>query len=756
MKKTVITLLLLVASTNLIAQTFRIQSMVELTHDLSARVTPRLDAFGRECALIRINIPSIKDATFNSPIVGDPIIEPGEFSVYVPTESTDLQFECDGQSYKVDFSNYQISLQSKACYRIVLQKRTSNMVAKNAKVMITANYDNDVLLVDGIPVGQLPLLLDDISVGGHTFSVPNTQGRVLKDTIINISLKTDNVWLYLKEEEQQFAKVEMGGGGGEGWSVELDEPQWGVRIEERGGKKGLVDYAGNIIVPFQYNNKQFINQGGYYIVRQKDEEEHYLDGIFMPGIGEILPCRYNISGAYGDLRVCRGDGIYNIKTRQFVLSGKYNDFGGNVRIYDNKYIVAEDEQENTIIVDEYGNLLLTVPHRYSFNNVSFDPQEGLAVYDGSWSAQGECRVYDLYGNSYLLPSQYEFLRVTNGLLAVKDKISKKIGYLNKNMREIIPVKYSKKVHRTNDYEFSHGTVLLETDEGYTIIFNNKGEIIAQTVPGKNKSYKHLDIFHGFGDGRGDGHILCESWDGQFGVIDTAGNIVVAFTDDTIFHHGSYSTVMKKDGRYKIIDYKGNEILPLGSYKEERTDSRPLKVFALTDNNLLEYDENGILIAQIPVAKDAEFDYLHMSSDNHENQRVLIISGDNIIRRTKDDRLWLITNRKTGKCGYLSSTGELLSSCIYDELSNMIDFGNDPNDEYFKEEIYPTYSVTFNNYAASEGYGIIGLGGRYGFIDTKGNVVVPLIYTAVTPFINGVAYVRDQNNKWTKIYSRDLK
>lgn len=123
---------------------------------------------------------------------------------------------------------------------------------------------------------------------------------------------------------------------------------------------------------------------------------------------------------------------------------------------------------------------------------------------------------------------------------------------------------------------------------------------------------------------------------------------------------------------------------------------------------------------------------------------------------------------TNKTGYLSATGELLTSCIYDEPAYMYGVNSD-----FMDSLYDASGCSFSDsiiqwkererhissideQLASEGYGIIGIGGRYGYINTSGEVVIPLMYTAVAPFHNGVAYVRDQNNKWTKIYAKDLK
>ena len=57
---------------------------------------------------------------------------------------------------------------------------------------------------------------------------------------------------------------------------------------------------------------------------------------------------------------------------------------------------------------------------------------------------------------------------------------------------------------------------------------------------------------------------------------------------------------------------------------------------------------------------------------------------------------------------------------------------------------------------SDGLAIIYLGDRYGIINDNGDVVVPLVYTAITPFENGEAFARDKNGTWSKIYSNQLK
>lgn len=54
----------------------------------------------------------------------------------------------------------------------------------------------------------------------------------------------------------------------------------------------------------------------------------------------------------------------------------------------------------------------------------------------------------------------------------------------------------------------------------------------------------------------------------------------------------------------------------------------------------------------------------------------------------------------------------------------------------------------------EGYAVVGVPKgkflRFGYINTKGEEACPLIYTSASDFINGIAIVRDESNKWAVI------
>ena len=771
MKKTFSALFFLSISVNLIAQTFRVQSMVELTHDLTARISPRLDASGRECALIRISIPSIRDAVFESPIVGEPTIEPGEYSIYVPSNSSGLQFSCNGQSVKVNFSDYQVSLQPKGSYRIVVSNNSLiNESPQTTKIMVSANYDNDILLVDGVPVGQLPLVLDEIEMGSHTIVVPNTNGRSLKDTIIEITETTRNINLLLQERTPVLPQLEMDiVSGMDGTHVYDSEPIWGLKKEKRIGKMGIVDYCGNTIVPFRYDAINWLNDydyGTYSVFLYENNDALPVPGLYKPGIGEILPCKkQNIERGsdknWGSLWRIREPGssrsrLIDISTGKFILSDYYTGIG----VYGKKFIKAVDANRNTLIMNMKGKVLLSIPNEYSgSSDVYLSLTNGLLAFNRETQ-----RVYDLNNKEgRQIPPQYRGITVSDGLIAVRSESTKKIGYLDRYMRVIIPVIYTlEDVWATDSYYFENGSIILKTDSGDTVIFNNKGEIIAQTTPGGRNSYKHIEKL------MSSGRIKCEKSNGEVGIINSEGHTIVPFTKDVIYidesayNYGDAFVVSGINGERKVLDNNGKTILDWGDYKDDTLyysifiDRNPFAALALTNTHFLINDKDGNRIVQIPVSKDAVFNYDSHSDDYKENNRIEIKSGNYIIRRTKDDRLFQIINSNTRKYGFISANGELLTSCIYDEILGMFDiedFDYDGDDEYYN--INPGYALIINSYTASEGYGIIRLGDRFGYVDVTGKVVVPMIYTAATPFINGEAFVRDQNNKWKKIYSKDL-
>ena len=765
MKRGVLVLVLILIAGAACSQGLRVESIVELTQDLTARTSPRLDKSGTECALLRINIPSIREVYFSSPIVGDPIYSPGEYTVYVPANSKRVDLTCEGKPLSIVFSDFQVALQPKSCYRVVVKKFGNNASAEGyARVKITANYEDDILLIDGVPVGQLPLYLDDITVGEHTFSVPNTLGRVCKDSIINISLTTATVQLFLKEEEKHLVMLTIDDGGG--LDMNLFEPRWdGLHTEVRNSKMGVVDYAGNIIVPFRYDNVEigrkykWITINGYekevpfpnglFFVEKKENDIVYA-GIYKPDYGEVLPCIYRrIYGlGYGICAISKGNNkwqLFNLETGHFVRSDYYSKVRCELSLNHNAFITAEDETQNYIVMDTNCTHLLIIP--YSSNtHTTFYPYWGFAVSNSQYIGT---RVFDLEGHTYQMPSNYKFVSVSDGLLAVYDKYKQKYGFLNYDMSEIIPVRFNSWWGRVRKEDlsgyalssieellrFEHGFIVLSTDSGDIIIYNNKGKVIAQT----NSSYKHIyaDLY--------DNNIVCENAYEERCMLDEDGNVIIPFTKNLSAKGYLKDENGQSIGYGRCWKYYSSMMndprIPIHCryFARERG-----YTFALSEDYFTMYVGNNMSnIVKIPVSSEADEMFF-------KDYQFPTGYGNFTIEATYDNRLFRIINRSSNKYGYISPTGELLTSCIYDNLSDIVDVGD--------EELGSDAQILgkINEWSASEGYGIISIGGLFGYIDVTGKVVVPLIYTAVTPFIDGVAWVRDQNGKWKKIHLKDLK
>ena len=282
------------------AQTLSVKSVVELTNDITARTQVRNDANGQACAMLRVNAPSMM-VSFDQNIVGDVSVLPGEYIVYVPEATSTIQVKNQEESIDVDFSKFDINLEGKKCYRIILEKESNSKVTGVGKLAISANYDNAVVMVDGVPMGQVPLLLENVSPGRHTIAVPNTIGVTMKDITTYVKEgETTDLKLTLHKETRKPVEIEslvLAGGD----MPTIDDPvihTYGVNIVEKYGKKGVVDYMGNVLVPFKFDYISPVKVNGLYRVNTHDNIDgklltNFKWGLYKPGIGLVADLKYN-------------------------------------------------------------------------------------------------------------------------------------------------------------------------------------------------------------------------------------------------------------------------------------------------------------------------------------------------------------------------------------------------------------------------------------------------------------------------------
>ena len=695
-------LLLLFVNSFAYAQNYSISSVIELQNDLAARRNVVTDSSGIGCALIRVNIPSVNNIKFDSSIVGEVEFLPGEYNVYLPEYSNLLSVSVDGEWYDIDFSKFNITIEEKKCYRVIFRKNINTNVPVVSKTSINANYDNVVVLIDGVPVGQTPLQLDNISLGEHILSVPNTNGVTMRDTTI-VFTENNIINLFLHKEDKKTVIVDMATPGGDscGWYN-----VFGTNIKEENGKVGVVEYTGDTIVPFEFD---YIYPGilnGYYLVNKDDKW-----GLYDMDKGLVVQCVYdNISAwksyAHDQYMPVAQDDKWGVISPEgeLIIPIKYEN---HPQLYEDvikvEYIEQESKKEFYGVYSYDGEEI--IKPKYEYMNEFVNGYAFFRKYDDTVG------FVDIYGNETYFPEGYSVgsswgiggTIFRSNLFRVKDKVSGKWGYMNSQLELVIPCIYDAISEYDAAPNFNNGIVLLKLNEDKLVLDSN-GNII---VSCKNHGYSDIEIVSRSNS----------IWNhGRF----------FEYHDYYDIDNNTLIKVVNLDAKCGLIDTDGSIIVPC---KYEEDDIRWFCDNYTNYFTLLNNDE--VIIC-----------------DKHQNELLRLPSNLRILEIT--DGFIMIKDEESGSYGYLNTKGEILANCIYGNSYNdqQLEGDNDDNDGYDMANVINEQPIT-------EGLAILNIGDRFGFIDNNGNVKVPLIYTAVTPFENGMAYVRQQNGEWKKIYKDEL-
>ena len=573
---------------------FVVKSIDELKNDISARTNTRVDDMNNPCAIIRLQLPSIGLLDFGNMVVGEVTRRPGEYILYVSPSTKQLTYSYNNIENTIDFADYDIDIEGKNTYRIILKDDKTNTTSTTS-AYITANQDNHIVLVDGIPMGETPVLIESIESGEHTISVPNMYGYTMRDTIVQITEGNKNlISLTLHQQKPESVEVDWVRFGGDTAGQYV---RWGYNFFETNGKKGVKNYVDEIVVPCEFDQ--------VYL-------EKFYPGYFVVGITEMNGDNYN------KLK----EGIYDANSKRLVVPTKYD----RVSVYDLKDGSCFVKICSNVI-DGYGRRVRKEGVYDVNNDCEIIPPiyEGICpLGDGQFlfkrgntlgvvNSQG---IESFPSNLLNFLSDYEptedTFDATNGMIPMKNKLTGKIGYMNKNYKLVIPDIYDEAMAFTPDVHGWSASVWLNGEEFY---------------------------------------------------IDLDGNRINNINEQPEVPEGFY-----------IMDW---------------------------DDNIYKVAENS----------NGEYGHLKL------------------------------------RYGYINQSGDILANIIYGYDDAMV----------WDENGNLTYEAMINDERPfSEGLAILNIGDRYGFIDYTGKVVVPLIYTAVTPFDDGIAFLRDQEGKWHKVYRKDLK
>jgi tetratricopeptide (TPR) repeat protein len=230
---------------------------------------------------------------------------------------------------------------------------------------------------------------------------------------------------------------------------------------------------------------------------------------------------------------------------------------------------------------------------------------------------------------------------------------------------------------------------------------------------------------------------------KFGVTDNKGRLILPLIYKSIVSDssGKYYIVTSADNKSSLIDSSKNILIQPGQ-------------------NIISYLSNGLYVIR---SESANPDNLQIKLYNVKLKKYLNLKPyQDISSNFSEGLLAVLIN---GKVGYINENGDLIIEPIYEKSS--LDYSlndGDGDGDYPENNMNSLYTdcsfidITKNsieeyiwksNHDFSEGLTVVQIGGKYGYINKKGQIAIPIIYNSANAFINGIAYVTIEDNGVSK-------
>lgn len=247
----------------------------------------------------------------------------------------------------------------------------------------------------------------------------------------------------------------------------------------------------------------------------------------------------------------------------------------------------------------------------------------------------------------------------------------------------------------------------------------------------------------------------------YGVINTKGEIVVDFKYDHIsgFYNSSFFKIVDKSiGKSGLIDSVGNLIIPIEYTKIESVDDGLVEVEK-------GFGKNGLVNFKNEVIVPFEYKFIGYKSnglrlvnkqkgykDNYgfiDSLGKISITCQYPFATNFKDGIALV--KKANKIGFINNKGETVIDFIYDDYQNIVDVSKDQTD-------ISGYSKSNYRFIMEEGFIVLSKNGKWGYIDTKGNEIIPFEFESIAlPNSNGdVLVVKDGKKGEFNIKTKQIK
>lgn len=383
----------------------------------------------------------------------------------------------------------------------------------------------------------------------------------------------------------------------------------------------------------------------------------------------------------------------------------YFDYKGNIVVpaqFDNAedyhYGIAKvTKDENTSYIDTLGEVVFTL------NDIA---------------NQQNLDVEDLY--------LYDF---SNGLARIDNYDS--TGYINTKGELVVPFDMY-----YDGYDFGEDLAMVYDDDYNDYFINNDGSVAFET----DEDYD----YYSFSSNRA---VVYDYESGQYGYVDEKGNLAVPFILDDAFDYVDNLAIFEEDGKYGVLDKKGTAILkPTFETAQITADG-----YVIGDDGLF----TMILSNQLaPISKflsdlSPEI-YENLYVEFNDNVYVFKDFSGNTLASYEDydylgDHIFEISSGKIIDTHDVKSVPEAKNAF---NINVDYDFMFIDNTGKVVLDLSDYDSVQ----SFSEGLAVVEKSGKYGYIDKKGNIVIPIQYKSASDFSDGEAYVDIGDTS----YSIDLK
>ncbi len=476
------------------------------------------------------------------------------------------------------------------------------------------------------------------------------------------------------------------------------------------GKYGFVDRKGLEVIKCKYD--------AVYDFEQTRTEVRLNNkvGLVDTNGKEIIPCQYD----YISSKCCYPFGKDDYSKDLFIDSGRrkgmYSKSGKLVVpcIY-NELFDFNDGLAVAALNGLYGAIntkgSVVIPFKYKKMHSSFaDGMVKAMIPGGDFGLWG---VIDSTGEE-VLPFKYQSAEMfSEGLAAVK--LNNRWGYVNTKGEKVIDFVFSE----ARSFKNGFGFVKMN---GWWGLINKRGEVKIPYV--YQESYSYVDEI---------GHLELKDSLGNYGVADTNNNIIVPFRYQSIDRFSEGRAIVKILKPYTgerfvepylcgVINSKGEEIIPCVHERLEKVDGG-----VFMDMKTYEaFDSVGKKMAP------PKSNWLCWSCTGKYCKIDCFSEG-----------LAAVCNPK-GEWGYVDVKGNEVIPCSFENAfsfheglaiveENRKRFFVNKNGQDVFPMLFDDVDGHFNN-----GIAIVKLKGKFGAIDTSGNIVLPFIYSELGKFENGLA------------------